>query len=217
MQGIITAIFTFLITALIAGFMYAQWDVDLGLAALFDERVAAPVILLGFGLPIAAFGYWLVRLYMTHVPPETAVFPRFGFVDLDTPALDLLWQRLSMLMICLLPLCGFFWAWLRFIDHGSAWINDGSFAEVSRWHPVPARTVLCDLAHSFGLADPCQGWDSYRFGNLAEARDPATDVSGVSFLPFWHSVLWMGGLSVLVLIQSIGLILRYRRRLAARG
>lgn len=200
MQAVITAVFAFLNTALIAGFMYNSWDIDFGLASLFDERPVAPMIMIAFGLPVAAFGYWLVGKYLKFVSAEHSAFPRFAFTEFDNTELDMLWQKLSMLLICLLPLVGFGWAWFEFATHGQAWKNDGSFAEVSLWRPVPFELVYTDR------------WNDYKFGDIAAARTPGNGMTGASFLPFWHSVVWMGGMSLLVVWQSASCLLAFLRR-----
>lgn len=211
MEKLISTVFSFLILALIAGLFFAQLRVEFGIHELFPDRMAAPLILLAFGLPIAAFGYWLVSRFMRHVSPDRAAFPRYFITEFDEPELDRMWQRISMLIVCVVPLLFFAWAWMWFLNHGAAWLNDGTSAppRVDRWEMVPFNLVYCDALHTFGLGPECKGWDAYRFGDLAAVENGK---GGVSFLPFWHPVLWLIPMTAVVVLQSVRLIDLYRRR-----
>ena len=200
MQAVITAVFAFLNTALLSGFFFNRFDMDIGLAFLFDERRVAPMIMLAYGLPVAAFGYGLVLRYLQHTPAGQTRFPRFAFTEFENAEMDQLWQNLSVLIVCLLPLAAFGWAWFEFATHGEVWRNDGTYTEVSRWAPVPFELVYTDR------------WHDYRYGELNAARTGRKTDNGASFLPFWHSVIWMGGMSLCVAIQVLRITGQYLRR-----
>ncbi len=202
LQAVITTVFAFLILAMIAGFAEVQWRMGWDQAGLFPERPAVALTLLMFGLPIALYGYWLVGRFLRFVPAHEAAFPRFALTRFETPQLDRLWQWHSLALICVLPVIGFAWAWHEFCTDGQAWLNDGSHTQVSPWEMLESCGLMAD-------------WNQCRFGNLTAAQQPGSTENGVSFVPFWFSVVWAGGLSALVLGQVLACLVRFARRLGA--
>ena len=193
MQRLISAVFAFLILGLVAGFALFRWSLPLESASLYTDRPAVPFVMLAFGLPVAVWGYWLVHRFLTFVPAEDAAFPRFVVTEFETAELDRLWQGHSVLVLCLLPLAGFCWAWWELCTEAQAWVRVMPDQSVNLW----LTSEACPLTDD---------WNRCRLG--------ADGKGGVSFVPFWHSVVWCGGLSVIVAAQIGAALWRYglRRR-----
>lgn len=191
MERAINWLSLFLIAALASAFMFYQLRVD-SFGVLFNDRPSVPVLVLSFApfIQIGVLAFALV--FMSDTSPAVQLFPRLFGYDMGTSRTNLLWERLTALVVLGLPVLALSFFWARFFSpRHRVWHTDTGI-EIGRFDYVSPMLF-------FG------NWNRHRFGG-------AIGEGGASFVPFWQPVLIMGMGSLVVVAMTALVAVRLLRR-----
>jgi hypothetical protein len=124
LDRVITILSSFLVLALINGFLYYQYD--LPNSGLFNDQPSVPYIILVFGQPIQIFVLLLIHLFLRSADRNQTLGLWIGDSAFSDGRSIRLWELLSTLIVLALPIVAFTWAWIRFMTSMEVYISAGS-------------------------------------------------------------------------------------------